>query len=65
MMPKMSGTEVMKELKSLGYATPIVALTADVELNSRASYIDRGFDDYLAKPVEKKELERVLTKYLK
>lgn len=65
MMPNMTGTQMMKELKSRGYNVPMVALTADVELNSKDKYISNGFDDYLAKPVEKKELERVLTKYLK
>lgn len=65
MMPNMTGTQMMKELKSRGYNVPMVALTADVELNSKEKYISNGFDDYLAKPINKEELERVLTKFLK
>ncbi|MFA6777957.1 MAG: response regulator, partial [Bacilli bacterium] len=64
MMPNMSGTETMNTLKEKGYQTPIVVLTADVETDSKVKYINAGFDDYLGKPIEIKELERVLKKYL-
>ena len=32
---------------------------------NKEKYIEVGFDDYLAKPIEKDELNRVLKKYLK
>ncbi|MDD2494646.1 MAG: ATP-binding protein [Tissierellia bacterium] len=65
MMPNMSGTETMKKLKENGYKVPIVVLTADVETNSKEKYISSGFDDYLGKPINLQELERVLIKFLK
>ncbi|MDD4187760.1 MAG: ATP-binding protein [Bacilli bacterium] len=64
MMPNMSGTETMHTLKDKGYQVPIVVLTADVEANSKEKYLRAGYDDYLGKPIEIKELERVLKKYL-
>ncbi len=64
MMPEMSGTETMIKLKRAGYKMPIVALTADVEIDSKDKYIKKGFDDYLAKPINIGELERVLIKFL-
>ena len=66
MMPKMSGTETLKEIKKNNlYDGPIIALTANALTGMREKYIELGFDDYLAKPIEKPELRRVLEKYLK
>ena len=31
----------------------------------KEQYLKDGFDDYLAKPIDKEELNRILTKYLK
>lgn len=65
MMPKMSGNETLKKLKEIkGFDTPVVALTADAVSGMREKYINEGFDDYLAKPINKKELENVLNKLL-
>lgn len=65
MMPKMRGTEVFSRLKQIkGFNTPVVALTANALSGMRESYLKAGFDDYLAKPIEKKELIRVLQEYL-
>lgn len=64
MMPVMSGTQMMKILKNGGYTSPIVVLTADVDVNSKDKYKESGFDDYLGKPIDRKELEKVFEKFL-
>lgn len=65
MMPKMSGTETLKEIqKNKLYAGPIVVLTANALTGMKEKYIELGFTDYLAKPIEKSELNRVLKTYL-
>ena len=65
MMPKMSGTETLKEIqKNNLYDGPIVALTANALTGMKEKYIELGFTDYLAKPIEKTELNRVLKTYL-
>lgn len=65
MMPKMSGVETLKELKKLpNFSIPVVALTANAITGMREKYIGDGFDDYLAKPIEKDEMIRVFATLL-
>jgi len=65
MMPKLSGTETFKLLKqNPDFNIPVVALTANAIEGMREHYIKEGFNDYISKPIDKKELERVLNIYL-
>ncbi len=68
MMPKMNGKETMDYIKNdalnINSNTPIVLLTANVMPGAREKYIKDGFDEYLTKPVEYKELERTLLNLL-
>lgn len=68
MMPKMSGVETFHKLKELpGFDQPVVILTANAITGMKEKYLSEGFEDYLAKPIEKDELIRVcntvFTKY--
>ena len=67
MMPKMSGVETLAKIKKTyqKFSTPVVVLTANAISGMKEKYIGDGFDDYLAKPIDKLELKRVLKKYLK
>lgn len=61
MMPKMSGVETLKELNNIAFFnTPVVALTANAIAGMREKYIDAGFKEYIAKPIEKEELKKVI-----
>lgn len=65
MMPKMSGVETLKKLKEInGFDIPVVALTANALTGMREKYLNDGFNDYLSKPINKEELNKVLNKYL-
>ena len=65
MMPKMSGKETLKELKKdKKFKIPVVMLTANAISGMKEKYLELGFDDYLAKPIEKDELIRILNKFL-
>ena len=65
MMPKMSGVETLKKLKQLpNFSTPVVALTANAITGMREKYLADGFNDYLAKPIEKDEMIRVFASIL-
>jgi CheY-like chemotaxis protein len=67
-MPVMDGMEATKTIRSaenLGakQGIPIIALTAYAMDGDRQKFLKAGMDDYLAKPVQKQDLERMLTKY--
>ena len=65
MMPKMSGVETLKNLKQdSNYKIPTVALTANAISGMKVKYLNEGFDDYLSKPIDKLELNRVIRKFL-
>ena len=65
MMPKMSGKETFKKLKEDStFNIPVVILTANAISGMKEQYLAEGFNDYLAKPIEKNELDRVIKKYL-
>ncbi len=56
MMPKISGLEVLKQLRSEGVQTPVLLLTAKGEVEDRIEGLDMGADDYLPKPFAMGEL---------
>ena len=65
MMPKMSGVETFKKLKEIdNFDIPVIALTANAISGMKENYLNIGFNDYISKPIDKKELERVLKTYL-
>ena len=65
-MPMMDGVKALHELEKLeGFDTPVVALTADAVLGAKDKYLKEGFDQYVTKPINKEELEKILSKYIK
>lgn len=66
MMPEMSGSETLLRLKEKeDFKIKTVALTANAIAGMKEKYLSIGFDDYLSKPIQRNELERVLDKYLR
>jgi signal transduction histidine kinase/CheY-like chemotaxis protein len=66
MMPEMDGVETMTAIRKInGYAhTPIVALTANALRGMRELYLEKGFQDYLSKPINLKALDEIINKLL-
>ncbi|MEO1923218.1 MAG: ATP-binding protein [Nautiliaceae bacterium] len=64
-MPIMDGIEATQEIlefekeENLPH-TPIIAVTANVLKGDKEKFIGAGMDDYISKPIDKKELLRVL-----
>jgi two-component system, OmpR family, manganese sensing response regulator len=56
MLPKQSGLELCKKLRSRTDVTPVLFLTAKDTLDARVQGLDAGGDDYLVKPFELREL---------
>lgn len=64
MMPGMSGTQTLENLKNISsFKTPVVALTADALIGANQKYLSQGFSAYLAKPYTKEQLKNILNKY--
>jgi signal transduction histidine kinase/CheY-like chemotaxis protein len=67
MMPEMDGMEATAAIRALGgpcAALPIVALTANVVAGMREIFLQNGFDDFLAKPIETLALDAVLQRWI-
>ena len=68
MMPGMDGVEVLHELKSReddpNKDTPVICLTANAISGAKTRYLDEGFEDYLSKPIDTSEMERIFLDYL-
>ena len=63
-MPVMDGIEATRMLRSAFYSAPIFALTANVMDDHKHQFKEAGTDGFLAKPVNKKALLAVLSRYL-
>ncbi len=56
MMPKKSGFDVCKELRSRGVVSPVIFLTAKGEEIDKVLGLELGADDYITKPFSLREL---------
>ena len=72
MMPEMDGIEATgfireweaKQGKDLRTGVPIVALTANAVSGMREMFLERGFNDFLAKPIDVSKLDDILERWI-
>ena len=68
-MPVMNGIEATEALRrserGSGRHVPVVALTANAMKGDRERYLKSGMDDYLSKPIRRKELTDALQRVVK
>ena len=67
MMPVMDGIETLAKInreRLLSEDTVVIALTANAVVGAREMYLEKGFKDYLSKPIDPKQLEEMFIKYL-
>lgn len=68
MMPGMDGVETLKRIRKLyedvGSAFMVIAFTANAVSGAREMFLREGFDEFISKPVDPLEMERVLRKVL-
>ncbi len=65
MMPEMDGVETLWRMREdPDFKTPVIALTANAMHGVRQTYLGWGFTDYLSKPIQMSELEKLLKQHL-
>jgi len=68
MMPDLDGIEVLKLIKEMSETrkqlTPVIMLTANAIMGAKEEYLQKGFDDYLSKPIQKEKLFKLIKQYL-
>jgi CheY-like chemotaxis protein len=68
MMPGMDGIETVEVIRTMEeerLATlPVVAFTANALDGMREFFLANGFDDFMAKPIDVGELDRILAKWI-
>ena len=55
-LPRLSGLNILQNLRSAGDKTPVIILTAHESVECRINGLDMGADDYLVKPFDLNEL---------
>ena len=68
MMPEMDGVETLQYMKTmednLCKDVPVLVLTANAIQGAKEIYLEKGFDDYIMKPIDTKILEQMMIRYL-
>jgi PAS domain S-box-containing protein len=65
MMPKMDGIETTKKIREMGYTQPVVALTANAIVGQSNIFMDNGFDGFISKPIDIRQLNATLKKFVR
>jgi len=65
MMPKMDGIEATRQLRKLGYLHPVVALTANAISGQAEMFLKNGFDDFISKPIDIRQLNSSLNRLIR
>ena len=64
-MPKLSGIEATKRIRTFNKDIPIIALSANALKTEQENFLNAGMNDTLSKPVDQGDLATMLDKYLK
>ncbi len=61
-MPKIDGIEMARKIRSIDSVCPIIVITAISDIQSIVNIVDVGIDSYIIKPIDTKELIKVMEK---
>ncbi len=64
LMPNMDGIETLEEIRKFNTEVPVYALTANAMSDAEEFYKSKGFNGYLAKPIDSEAMERTIMAHL-
>jgi signal transduction histidine kinase/CheY-like chemotaxis protein len=64
-MPEMDGVVTAKTIREMGYKNPIIALTANALTGQAEMFMANGFDGFISKPIDIRQLNSVLNKFVR
>jgi signal transduction histidine kinase/CheY-like chemotaxis protein len=70
MMPEMDGIEAVRTIRNeieseYALTVPIIALTANAVAENRELFLNSGFTDFITKPVDIKQLDMILNRWIR
>jgi CheY-like chemotaxis protein len=65
MMPVMDGIKTTKMLRDMGYKHSIIALTANAVIGQEEMFLQNGFDGFISKPIDSRELNQILIELIR
>jgi len=63
-MPVVNGYDATQQIKAMGIRTPVIAVTAHAMKGDEQKCFDAGCDDYIAKPIDRKKMEQIISEHL-
>lgn len=63
-MPEMDGLEATRKIREFNKEMPIIAQTAYAMINDRKNALKAGCNDYISKPINLSEIDKMVRKYL-
>jgi len=64
-MPMLDGIETVKIIRETGYDQPIIALTANAMIGQAEIFIANGFNGFISKPIDIRQLNTILNKFVR
>ena len=67
MMPQLDGIQtlkIMKEQELIPDNTSVIMMTANAIVGAREEYLKEGFDNYISKPIDVKNMDELLEEYI-
>ena len=65
MMPVMDGMKATKIIRDMGYTRTIIAFTANAIVGQSDIFLANGFDGFISKPIDSRELDAVLKTFIR
>jgi len=65
MMPIMDGMETTRKLRDAEYDGVIVVLTANALVGNAEMFMQNGFDEFISKPIDVRQLDAILNKFVR